>query len=286
MNVAVADLVLNGHPVTSGQQVTITGPAAARQVSGRFTAAAPAGDRFFALTTPLSSAASYVQGEIVPAGGSWSATVSIGPNGSYPTRQDRVTIVLASPSVAATLASYEGRPGALRPVPALPWQTLATITVTRKPPPAASSPEPSAAPSPVVGVAGLAVDGHPVTSGQQVTITGPAAARQVSGRFTTAAPAGDRFFALTTPLSSAASYVQGEIVPGANGSWSVTVGIGADGRYPTDPDRVTIVLASPSVAATLASYEGRPGALRPVPALPWQTLATITVTRKPPSAPS
>ena len=121
MNVAVADLVLNGHPVTSGQQVTITGPAAARQVSGRFTAAAPAGDRYFALTTPLSSAASYVQGEIVPAGGSWSATVSIGPNGSYPTRPDRVTIVLASPSVAATLASYEGRPGALAagPRPAL-----------------------------------------------------------------------------------------------------------------------------------------------------------------------
>ena len=59
VNVAVADLVLNGHPVTSGQQVTITGPAAARQVSGRFTAAAPAGDRFFALTTPLTSAATW-----------------------------------------------------------------------------------------------------------------------------------------------------------------------------------------------------------------------------------
>ena len=196
-------------------------------------------------------------------GGSWSATVGIGSERRYPTRPDRVTIVLASPSVAATLASYEGRPGALRPVPALPWQTLATITVTRKPPPAASSPEPSAAPSPVVGVAGLAVDGHPVTSGQQVTITGPAAARQVTSRFTTAAPAGDRFFALTTPLSSAASYVQGEIVPGR--SWSHV-------RYPTGPDRVTIVLASPSVAATLASYEGRPapcGRSPPCPGRPW-----------------
>ena len=142
-----------------------------------------------------------------------------------------------------------------------------------------------------MGVAGLVLDGHPVESGQQVTITGPMAARQVSGRFTAAAPAGDRFFALTTPFTSAstvghASYVQGEIVPAADGSWSVTVSIGADGRYPADPDQVTIVLASPSVAATLASYEGQPGALRPVPALPWQTLATITVTREPPSAPS
>ena len=206
VNVAVAGLAVDGHPVTSGQQVIITGPAAARRVSGRFTAAAPAGDRFFALTTPLSSAASYVQGEIGPAaGGSWSAIVSIGPNGSYPTHPDRVTIVLASPSVAATLASYEGRPGTLRPVPALTWQTLATITVTRKPPPPASSPAPSASPSPVVAVAGLAVDGHPVTSGQQGIITGPAAARQVSGRFTAAAPAGDRFFALTTPLTSAST---------------------------------------------------------------------------------
>lgn len=119
--------------------MTVTGPVAARRVSGRFTAAAPAGERFFALTTPFTSAstagqASYVQGEIIPAaGGSWSATVSIGPNGSYPAHPDRVTIVLATASVAATLASYEGRPGTLRPVPALTWQTLATITITREP---------------------------------------------------------------------------------------------------------------------------------------------------------
>ena len=142
-----------------------------------------------------------------------------------------------------------------------------------------------------MGVAGLAVDGRPVTSGRQVTVTGPVAARQASGRFTAAAPAGDRFFALTTPFTSAstaghASYVQGEIVPGANRSWSVTVSIGPSGSYPAHPDRVTIVLATPSVAATLASYEGRPGTLRPVPALPWQTLGTVTITRKPPSAPN
>jgi hypothetical protein len=217
--------------------------------------------------------------------------VSIGTAGSYPAHPYRVTSVLASPSVAATLASYEGRPGTLRPVPALPWRTLATVTVTRRAPSPASSPSPSASLPPVVGVAGLVVDGHPVTSGQQVTITGPAAARRVSGRFTAAAPAGDRFFALTTPFTSAAtagpaSYVQGEIVPGANRSWSVTVSIGTAGRYPPYPDRVTIVLASPSVAATLASYEGEPGTLRPVPALPWRALATVTVTREPPSAPS
>ena len=139
VNVTIADLLLDGRPVTSGQKVTITGPVAARHVSGRFTAAAPAGDRFFALTTPFNSAstagqASYVQGEIIPgAGGSWSATVSIGSNASYPANPDRVTIVLATPSVAATLAGYEGQPGTLRPVPALTWQTLATITITRQP---------------------------------------------------------------------------------------------------------------------------------------------------------
>jgi hypothetical protein len=176
--------------------------------------------------------------------------------------------------------------------------TLAACTSTVQPRPhqrpASADPVPAssrvaAPPSQAVNVAvaGLAVDGHPVTSGQQVIITGPAAARQVSGRFTAAAPAGDRFFALTTPLTSAstagpASYVQAEIVPGTSGSWSVTVSIGPNGSYPTHPDRVTIVLASPSVAATIASYEGRPGTLRPVPALTWQTLATITVTRKPP----
>ena len=137
------------------------------------------------------------------------------------------------------------------------------------PVPAPSSASAPPSPSPVVGVGGLVVDGHPVTGGQRVTITGPVAARKVSGRFTAAAPAGHRFFALTTPFTSAstagqASYVQGEIVPGAHGSWSVTASIGADGRYPAHPDRVTIVLATPSVAATLASYEGQPGTLRPV----------------------
>ena len=290
--IGVAGLVVDRHPVASDQYLTITGPVAARRVSGRFTAAAPAGDRFFALTTPLSLAASYVQGEIVPAAdGSWSVMVSIGATGSYPAHSDRVTIVLASPSVAATLASHEGRPGTLRPVPAMPWRTLVTVTVTRKPSSTASSPSPLASPSPAVGVAGLTVDGHPVTSGQRLTITGLVAARRVSGRFTAAAPAGDRFFALTTPFTSAstagqASYVQGEITPGASGSWSVTVSIGSDGRYPAYPDRVTIVLASPSVAATLTSYEGQPGTLRPVPALAWKTLATVTITREPPSAPS
>ena len=218
-------------PVASDQYLTITGPVAARRVSGRFTAAAPAGDRFFALTTPLSLAASYVQGEIVPAAdGSWSVMVSIGATGSYPAHSDRVTIVLASPSVAATLASHEGRPGTLRPVPAMPWRTLVTVTVTRKPSSPASSPSPSASPPPAVGVARLVVDGHLVTSGQYLTITGLVAARRVSGRFTAAAPAGDRFFALTTPLSSAstagqASYVQGEIVPEPGGpgqSWSAS----------------------------------------------------------------
>ncbi|MGH3419443.1 MAG: hypothetical protein ACRDOD_07610 [Streptosporangiaceae bacterium] len=46
------------------------------------------------------------------------------------------------------------------------------------------------------------------------------------------------------------------------------------------------MLASPSVAATLASYEGQPGTLHPVPALAWKTLATVTITRNPPSAPN
>jgi len=189
------------------------------------------------------------------------------------------------------LAKYQGQPGTLRPVPALSWRVLAAVAVTRKPPPPASSPSPSASPSGAVNVTGLEVDGHLVASGRQVTVTGPAAARRVSGRFTAAAPVGDRFFALTTPFTSAstpgqASYVQGEIVPAASGSWSVTVSIGSDGSYPAHPDRVTIVLATPSVAATLAGYEGQPGALRPVPAMAWQTLATITVTREPASAPS
>jgi hypothetical protein len=72
-------------------------------------------------------------------------------------------------------------------------------------------------------VTGLQVDGRAVTSGQQVAITGPVAARHVTGRFTATAPAGDRFFALTTPLTPAstagqASYVQGEIIPGAGRS--------------------------------------------------------------------
>ena len=188
------------------------------------------------------------------------------------------------------MAKYQGRPGTLRPVPALTWRALATITVTRKHrirQPAS----PTAAPSPAVGVTGLVFDGHHVTSGQKVAITGPVAARRVTGRFTATAPAGDRFFALTTPLTSAttagqASYVQGEIIPGAGRSWSVTVSIGSNGSYPAAPDRVTIVLASPSVAATLAGYEGQPGTLRPIPALTWQTLATITVTRQPASAPN
>jgi hypothetical protein len=180
--------------------------------------------------------------------------------------------------------------------------TLVACTSTIQPHPrqrpASADPVPassavSAPPSPAVNVAvtGLALDAHRVTSGQRVTITGPVAARRVSGRFTAAAPAGDRFFALTTPFTSAstagqASYVQGEIVPGAGGSWSVTVSIGVDGQYPTYPDRVTIVLANPAVAATLANYEGQPGTLRPVPALAWKTLATVTITRNPPSAPN
>ena len=293
--IGIAGLVFDGHHVTSGRKVAITGPVAARRVTGRFTAMAPAGDRFFALTTPLTSAstagqASYVQGEIIPgAGRSWSVTVSIGSNGSYPAAPDRVTIVLATPSVAAILAKYQGRPGTLRPVPHLSWRVLATITVTRRHP--SGSPSPTAAPSPAVGVTGLQVDGRAVTSGQQVAITGPVAARRVTGRFTATAAAGDRFFALTTPLTSAttagqASYVQGEIIPGAGRSWSVTVSIGSNGSYPAAPDRVTIVLASPSVAATLAGYEGQPGTLRPIPALTWQTLATITITRKTASAPN
>ena len=128
-----------------------------------------------------------------------------------------------------------------------------------------------------------------MASGRQVTITGPAAARRVSGRFTATAPAGDRFFALTTPLTSAstagqASYVQGEITPGTGGSWSATVSIGSDGSYPAHTDRVTIILATPSVAAVLAKYEGQPGTLRLVPALTWRTLAAITITRQPASA--
>ena len=36
------------------------------------------------------------------------------------------------------------------------------------------------------------------------------------------------------------------------------VSIGVDGRYPAYPDRVTIVLASPSVAATLTTTKGAP----------------------------
>ena len=180
--------------------------------------------------------------------------------------------------------------------------TLAACTSTAQPRPhqrpAAADPVPASScaaalppPSPAVAIAGLVFDGRPVTSSQQVAITGPVAARRVSGRFTAAAPAGDRFFALTTPLTSAsttgkASYVQGEIIPGPGRSWSVTVSIGSNGSYPAHPDRVTIVLATPSAAATLASYEGQPGTLRPVPALTWQTLTTITVTRNPASAPS
>ena len=88
--------------------------------------------------------------------------------------------------------------------------------------PASADPIPAssrvaAAPSPAVGVTGLQVDGRAVTSGRKVAITGPVAARRVTGRFTATAPAGDRFFALTTPLTSAASYVQGEIIPGPAG---------------------------------------------------------------------
>lgn len=178
--------------------------------------------------------------------------------------------------------------------------TVAACTSTAQPRPhqrpASADPIPAssrvaASPSPAVGVTGLQVDGRAVTSGQQVAITGPVAARHVTGRFTATAPAGVRFFALTSPLTSAstagqASYVQGEIIPGAGRSWSVTVSIGSNGSYPAAPDRVTIVLATPSVAATLAGYEGQPGTLRPVPALTWQTLATITITREPPSAPN
>ena len=130
--------------MTSGQQVNIAGPVAARHVTGRFTATAP-GQRARVLRPDLpahlrqhrrAGQLRARRGPLQDAGRSWSVTVSIGSNGSYPAApgRNRVTIVLATPSVAATLTGYEGQPGTLRPVPALTWQTLATITITREPP--------------------------------------------------------------------------------------------------------------------------------------------------------
>ena len=143
---------------------------------------------------------------------------------------------------------------------------------------------------PDVGVSGLSVDGQQVTAGQQVTVTGPSAARVVAGRFGRPAPRGDRFFLLTTPLVSGdvskdSSYVQAEIRPLKSRRWSATAGIGKDGSYPAVPDRVTVLLATASVAVTLAGYEGKPGDLRPIPKnLAWRVLATVDVLRKPGSA--
>jgi hypothetical protein len=122
-------------------------------------------------------------------------------------------------------------PSGKSPVPTV--TVTVTVTVTRTlqaspSPSATASPSAPASSSAEVAVAGLVVDGSPVASGGQVTVTGPAAARELTGRFTGTAPAGDRFFALTTPGPSAASYVQGEISPAAGGSWSVTVNIGSD----------------------------------------------------------
>ena len=200
--VGVTGLQVDGRAVTSGRKVAITGPVAARRVTGRFTATAPAGDRFFALTTPLTSAASYVQGEIIP--------------GARPVlvrhRQHRLQRQLprcpgpghdraGHPVSGGDLGQVSGTARHLAPGPALTWQTLATITVTRKP--ASVSSAPTVSIPPAVGVAGLVFDGRPVTSGRKVAITGPVAARRVTGRFTATAPAGDRFFALTTPLTSA-----------------------------------------------------------------------------------
>jgi hypothetical protein len=164
---------------------------------------------------------------------------------------------------------------------AAPHHSLAASRST-DPGPSSPAPPPVSAPPPAaVGVSGLAVDGQPAASGGQVTVTGPAA-RQVTGRFTSAAGAGDRFFALTTPQPGTASYVQGEIRPAAGGAWAAGVQVGTAGV----PDRVSIVVAAPAAAAVLASFEGQPGKLRPIPAVAFTVAATVTITRTPAGSPA
>src|SRR5204862_414197 len=88
-DVGVADLAVDGRPVSLAGRVTVTGPAAVHRLSGRFLRAAAPGERFFVITTPLLSPdpakdSRYVQGEIKPnADRSWALIVHIARDGTY-----------------------------------------------------------------------------------------------------------------------------------------------------------------------------------------------------------
>jgi hypothetical protein len=150
---------------------------------------------------------------------------------------------------------------------------------------AATSPDASTSAAGIT-VTGLAVDGRPVAAGATITITGPAAARRLTGRLHGRPRHGDRLFVITTPLlaptlAQDSSYVQGQLTLGPGSKWALTIHVARNGTYYPAPDRVTILAATPAVAATLTSYEGQPGHLRPLPRLPWQPLAHISIRKQP-----
>ncbi|WP_133150799.1 hypothetical protein [Frankia canadensis] len=127
-------------------------------------------------------------------------------------------------------------------------------------------------------VAGLSVDGLQPDAERVVTTYG-GRRHTLTGKVVGSIPAGVQLWVMTSPPHLQNRYLQGRIVPGRDGAWSVTVNVGRTDDQPQKfPDPVTIFAVSDPVGSYLLRCGGTVDQ-NPVipPGLPFTKLGMVTI---------